>query len=79
MMKKYLNLIAVILVLSVISCNSTKEITRQSDENIELNDSEQSLVDSILQYGLDHEALYTLLSDIKPICLAIRTTLSISM
>lgn len=66
MMKKYLNLIAVILVLSVISCNSTKEVTRQSFESIELNDSEQSLVDSILQYGLDHEALYTLLSDIKP-------------
>lgn len=62
-MKKYIYIVSALLLLLVLSCRSNKAIT---ETQTSLTEYEQHLIDSILQYGLDHEALYTLLGDIKP-------------
>lgn len=62
-MKKYLYIIPILSLLIVLSCKSNKPFTEVKPSYTE---AEKILVDSILQYGLDHEALYTLLGDLKP-------------
>lgn len=64
MSRKYLHNIGLILFLFfILSCASKKNL---STTIVAVTTQETQLIDSILQYGLDHEALYTLLSDIKP-------------
>lgn len=62
-MKKYLYTISILSLLILLSCKSNKSLT---EVNPSYTEAEKLLVDSILQYGLDHEALYTLLDDLKP-------------
>lgn len=62
-MKKYLYTISILSLLILLSCKSNKSLT---GVNPSYTEAEKLLVDSILQYGLDHEALYTLLDDLKP-------------
>ena len=62
-MKKYLYTISILSLLIILSCKSNKSLT---EANPSYTEAKELLVDSILQYGLDHEALYTLLDDLKP-------------
>lgn len=50
-----------LLVVLIGSCTASKHAARQ------LNDMDRQLADSMLAYGLDHEAIYTLLDTLKPI------------
>ncbi len=66
-MKKYIFPLSFILsVIVIISCNSSKTQTRHSNYQKSLSQYDQHLIDSILQFGLDHEALYTLAGSLKP-------------
>ena len=62
-MKKYIYIIPALFLLLVLSCKSNKPLTEVKPIFTEY---EQHLIDSILQYGLDHEALYTMLGGVKP-------------
>lgn len=64
-MKKSLFVISFVLLFIALSCKSRQPATSVSTPYATTG-YEQHLLDSILQYGLDHEALYTLLTDIKP-------------
>lgn len=66
-MKKYISLLMLILVVSVISCNSTRNTVVKFEDSVALSSLEQRQIDSLLQWGLEHEALYTLWANIKPI------------
>ena len=52
--------ISIILVAILFSCGTRKSYTPIADNY------SYFLIDSILQYGLDHEAVYTLLGNVKP-------------
>jgi hypothetical protein len=54
------------LMLLLLACGTKKTTVQIARETASMSVSEQLLVDSILQYGLDNEALYTLLTNIKP-------------
>lgn len=58
-MKRFFIVIFSIVVL--VSCSTRKIYTPQVSDRYSY-----FLIDSILQYGLDHEALYTLLGNVKP-------------
>jgi len=62
-MRKYLYISLILLSLFILSCRGSKSLV---SVNQPYTGYEQHLIDSILQYGLDHEALYTMLGDIKP-------------
>ena len=64
-MKKYLFACTLFTLLAVFACNSPKTLSTATIDP-PITPYEQHLIDSVLQYGLDHEALYTLLADIKP-------------
>lgn len=66
-MKKYISLLMLILVVSVISCNSTRNTVVKFEDSVALSSLEQRQIDSLLQWGLEHEALYTLWANIKSI------------
>ncbi len=57
--------LALLLSLCALSCGTWQKQCRPS--NIPMTDTQLEWVDSLLQYGLDNEALYTLMGDIKPI------------
>ncbi|MBB4035344.1 hypothetical protein GGR21_001233 [Dysgonomonas hofstadii] len=63
---KYLSLSIVLAFLFLVACNTAKDIHTSGSDNSVLNAYERHLIDSILQCGLDNEALFTLLGDIKP-------------
>jgi hypothetical protein len=63
-MKRYFYIVSFLILLFILSCKNSQRVVVSIPSNPEY---EQFLADSILQYGLDHEALYTLLADIKPI------------
>lgn len=50
---------------SFISCR-THYIPNQGRSQLSMTEEQAHLLDSILQFGLDHEALYTLIGDVKP-------------
>lgn len=66
-MKKYISLLILILAAFVISCNSTRNTVVKLEDSVALSSLEQRQIDSLLQWGLEHEALYTLWANIKPI------------
>jgi hypothetical protein len=57
-----------LLFAGVISCSSRRYTNPPSAVRLDtsISSQEQHLMDSILQFGLDHEALFTLLGDVKP-------------
>lgn len=64
-MKKY-SYLAFLLILSlVLSCKSKQQVVPVGI-GMSVHIQEQQLIDSILQYALDYEALYTLLGNVKP-------------
>ncbi len=65
-MKRYKQLfLALLFSLCVLGCGTLQK--QCSPSNISMTDSQLEWVDSLLQYGLDNEALYTLMGNIKPI------------
>lgn len=62
---KISSLLSILLIFCVFACSTTKN-HRNIIPPVTLSDYEFHLVDSILQFGLDNEALYTLLGGIKP-------------
>lgn len=62
-MKKYLYILSILSLLIVLSCKSNKPL---AEVTLSYTEAEKLLVDSILQYGLDREAIYTLLGNLKP-------------
>lgn len=63
--KNRITLFVFATLLFFFSCSGTKRQVGKM-RYATISERNRSLVDSILQYGLDHEALYTLLADIKP-------------
>lgn len=60
-------LIPIFIAVFLFACNtSKKEYQAQASSYLPLTQQERSMLDSILQRGLDNEALYTLLGDLKP-------------
>ena len=56
-----------LMLMVIFSCNLQKRISHDLRiTTTELNEKEQRQLDSILQRGLDHEALYTIIGKIKP-------------
>lgn len=66
-MKKYIGLLILIFAAFVISCNSTRNTVAELEDSAALSSLKQRQIDSLLQWGLEHEALYTLCANIKPI------------
>lgn len=64
-MKHLLRLI-IFSFLLLVACSTQKNAIVSKSSGDQLSESERRLVDSILQYGLDNEALFTLLGNIKP-------------
>ena len=64
-MKLILRNIFVGIIFLTVSCNTVKYTVKKNYR--QLSSAEKALVDSMLSYALDHEALYTLLDTIKPI------------
>ena len=64
-MKHFVTPIALILLLFA-ACSTNKTITQTTKQDVSMSNEERHLVDSILQFGLDNEALFTLLGSIKP-------------
>lgn len=60
------SLIAFLAILSLVCC-SVKNKQSISHTETTMTLQEERLVDSILQFGLDNEALFTLMGDIKPL------------
>lgn len=54
-----------LLSLTFVSC-STQHVGTKETRPFQMTAEQAHLLDSILQFGLDHEALYTLIGDIKP-------------
>ena len=63
-MKPFHLILSFLLLVIALICGSIK--TMSQVKNHPMDAYEQHLADSVLQYGLDHEAIYTLLGDIKP-------------
>lgn len=62
---KYITISLLTLMIAIfIGCSSQKVKTSTTDTTF--NSYEQHFIDSVLQVGLDNEALYTLLGDLKP-------------
>lgn len=68
-MKKYSYLAFLLILLLAISCKSKQQVAPVYQIGVGtsiIGFQEQQLIDSILQSGLDYEAIYTLLGNIKP-------------
>ncbi|RNC66161.1 hypothetical protein [Proteiniphilum sp. X52] len=68
-MKRYSHLAFLFLLFIALSCKSKQQVTPVYQIGIGgsiIGFQEQQLIDSILQYALDYEAIYTLLGNIKP-------------
>ena len=63
-MKPFHLTLSFLLLVTALTCGSIK--TMSQVKNHPMDAYEQHLADSVLQYGLDHEAIYTLLGDLKP-------------
>jgi len=59
--------LAFISLMIVVSCSVQKEIPKNANTLTGLSKSAQKQLDSLLQRGLDLEALYTIVGDLKPI------------
>lgn len=64
-MKKYSCLTFLFLLFLALSCKSKQQVIPVGIETA-VRFQEQPLIDSILQYALDYEALYTVLGNVKP-------------
>lgn len=62
---KHLYLIILVALFAIGGCHTSKTII-QSNPEVPSEISQRYFLDSILQVGLDHEALFTLLGDLKP-------------
>jgi len=60
-------LLSCISLMLVYSCSVQKSVSDNTKPTPELSKHVQQQLDSILQRGLDHEALYTIVGNIKPI------------
>lgn len=65
-MNKKQFLISALILMMFFSCTTQKNITYNSNPSYELSKQQEQLLDSILQKGLDYEALYTIIGKIKP-------------
>ena len=66
-MKYFKFAILVSLLIFCITCTSVKNKASVDLNDTTMTDQEKLLVDSIIQFGLDNEALFTLMGDIKPL------------
>jgi len=75
---KYLSFLIIPVFLLFIACGTKKNTYSQESSYSSLNNYERHLIDSILQYGLENEALYTLMGDIKPMSSLVTFTFPIA-
>lgn len=67
-----------LLFLFICACSVKKNTNQTLYQTPALSDAEQRLVDSVLQYGLENEALFTLLGNVKPMSSLVMYTFPIA-
>lgn len=60
-----------LFLLLLVACSATQNLSKKSDQGLwdlaHLSDEELTMANELLVYGLEHEAIYTLIDTLKPI------------